>query len=367
MSPENTALKDIFFSEDFIVRLAGDLAAVCPDFERDAFLDCALSEGLSDMALKEKMHHVTVCLHDVLPEEYAETLRLLLAVAPNYPTFDGMVFSDYVGRYGLHDWDLSLPALRELTRYVSAELAIRPFLRHDHRRAMPTLYEWASDADPAVRRLASEGSRPRLPWGMALPAFKRDPSPVLPILERLKDDPSEDVRRSVANNLNDIAKDNPDIVLDLAGRWIGTSEEVDRLVKHACRTLLKAGDVRAMRLFGFADPAAVRVSDLAVRPPDPRIGEDIQFSYTLEVQGTEALLLRLEYIMTFARARGKQSSKVFHHREGEFQPGSHTIRKKHSFRDLSTRNHYPGEHRIEIVINGVIKDRISLQLGPAAK
>jgi 3-methyladenine DNA glycosylase AlkC len=365
MSENNTLLKDIYFSEDFVQRLAGDLAEAYPDFDSETFIACALSGGFSELALKEKMRHLTTCLHTTLPPDFAEALPILLAVAPGFPDFDGMVFSDYVAVYGLDDWDRSLPALRELTRTISAEFAIRPFLRHDPRRAMPYLVEWAADPDPAVRRLASEGCRPRLPWGMALPAFKRDPAPVLPILEKLKDDPSEDVRRSVANNLNDISKDNPQIVLEVAERWSGDSEEVDRVVKHACRTLLKSGDVRAMRLFGFAEPSAVRISGLAVDPPEPLIGDDIYFSYTLHVEAVAPLLLRLEYIMTFARARGKTSNKVFFLREGEFQPGTQEIRKKHSFRDLSTRKHYPGKHMIEIVVNGVIKSKISLQLLPA--
>jgi 3-methyladenine DNA glycosylase AlkC len=297
-----------------------------------------------------------------LPGDYAQALALLLQVAPEFPGFDGMVFSDYAALYGLHDWDRTLPALRAFTCFISAEFAIRPFINMDHQRILPFLYELAGDPDPAVRRLASEGSRPRLPWAEALPAFKVDPSPILPILEKLKADPSEDVRRSVANNLNDIAKDNPQIVLEIAERWYGESAEVDWVVKHACRTLLKAGDKRAMRLFGFADPAQVQVTKLTFQPAELSIGDDLVFDYELNVQTAEPRLLRLEYAVNFVRLKGKSSRKVFFHRETEFAPGLHTISKKHSFRDLSTRTHYPGDHLFEIIVNGVVKARGSVKL-----
>ena len=357
MTTDNPLLKDIFFTPQFFEQLAGELAVLYPPFDRAAFLSCATGGGFEEMALKQKMRHTTECLHTVLPNDYAQALAFLLQVAPHFRGFDGLVFSDYAALYGLHDWERSLPALREFTRTISAEFAIRPFLNQDPARALPYLYELAGDPDPAVRRLASEGSRPRLPWGEALPAFKQDPSPILPILEKLKDDPSEDVRRSVANNLNDIAKDNPQVVLDTAERWYGRSAEVDWVVKHACRTLLKAGNVRAMRLFGFADPAAIQVSDLAFEPERLAIGEDLVFSYALDVQTAEPELLRLEYAVLFIRANGKTSRKVFHQRETEFAPGRHTISKKHSFRDLSTRKHYPGEHGFEIIVNGVVKEQ----------
>jgi 3-methyladenine DNA glycosylase AlkC len=364
MTTDNPRLKDIFFTKQFFEQLAGELAALYPPFDRAAFMSCALGDGFEDMALKQKMRHTTECLHALLPDDYAQALSILLAVAPNHASFDGMVFSDYVACYGLHDWDLSLPALREMTRTISAEFAIRPFLRDDPQRALAYLYEWAEDSDPGVRRLASEGSRPRLPWGIGLPAFKTDPTPILSILEQLKDDASEDVRRSVANNLNDIAKDNPAIVLDIAERWYGQSEEVDRLVRHACRTLLKAGNLRAMRLFGFAEPADVHIKNLVLDPRELAVGEDIVISYDLEVDTAESLPLRLEYAIIFARSGGKTSRKVFHHRESEFAPGRHAIRKKHSFRDLSTRKHYAGEQGIEIIVNGVVKGRGVVRLLP---
>jgi 3-methyladenine DNA glycosylase AlkC len=362
MANDNPLLKDMYFTAEFAQRLATDLSAADVPFDEAGFLSCVQGEGFAELSLKQKMRHITGCLHAALTDDYAQTLPALLAVAPAYASFDGMVFSDYVACYGLDDWDRSLPALRELTRYISAEFAIRPFLDADPDRALPYLYQWAADPDPAVRRLASEGSRPRLPWGMALNGFKRDPAPILPILEQLKDDPSEVVRRSVANNLNDIAKDNPDIVLDIAESWYGESEEIDRVVKHACRTLLKRGDIRAMRLFGFGEPGNITVNDLSFTPDVLAIGEDLVVTYELVVKTAAPALLRLEYAVVFAKARGKTSRKVFHQREAEFAPGSHQIRKKHSFRDLSTRKHYPGQHLFEIIVNGIVKGRGSVEL-----
>jgi len=359
---DNPLLKDLYFTDSFLQSLADDLAQREPDFDRRAFLACCRGSGFEAMVLMNKMRHITGCLHAHVPGDYAAVLELFLEIAPAYTGFDGLVFSDYVAQYGRDDWERSLPALRELTRVVSAEFAIRPFLRQDAQRAVPTLYEWAGDPDPAVRRLASEGSRPRLPWGMALTVFKRDPSPILPILARLRADPSEDVRRSVANNLNDIAKDHPELVLDLAYEWLGESEEVNRLVKHACRTLLKAGDTRAMRLFGFADPAQVQVAGLAVDPPQPSIGDSVFFGYDLLVETERPAQLRLEYALTFARGGERSSRKVFFQREATFEPGRHSVKKKHSFRNLSTRKHYPGAHVLEIIVNGVIMATLEFEL-----
>jgi hypothetical protein len=200
---------------------------------------------------------------------------------------------------------------------------------------------------------------------MALPIFKKDPGPILAILENLKDDPSESVRRSVANNLNDISKDNPHVTLQVCERWIGRSDRTDWIVKHACRTLLKRGDGRALSLFGYSDPALLRITSLEISDNRPNIGDTVQFSFVLEVEGKRESRVRLEYAVHFIKARGKASKKVFKIMEGNYAPGSHRFSRKLSFVDLSTRKHYPGEHRITIIANGEEKAEICLSLLPA--
>jgi 3-methyladenine DNA glycosylase AlkC len=301
-------------------------------------------------------------LHETLPNDYATALEILKQVAPAFSGFDAMVFPDYVECYGLEHWDLSLPALALFTTLCSSEFAIRPFIAQDPELAMATMREWAKDESEHVRRLASEGCRPRLPWATALPVFKKDPSLILPILETLKEDEAEYVRKSVANNLNDISKDHPDLVLDICERWYGHSEHTDWIVKHACRTMLKAANRRAMMLFGFGDPTHISVHKLNLGEGAICIGDDLPFTFELSVDGDKACLVRLEMGVTYAKARGKQSTKIFQIKEASFDPGRHPIRRKHSFRDLSTRKHYSGRHQISIIVNGVEKATAGFEL-----
>ncbi|MDH4209126.1 MAG: DNA alkylation repair protein, partial [Anaerolineae bacterium] len=270
-------LKDLFFTASFISQLGEALHRACSDFDRDNFSSLVFDASWERRELKERMRHVTQCLHQTLGKEYPEALGILREIAPSFTGFDTMVFPDYVQCYGLDHWDLSLPALAFFTTLCSSEYAIRPFLDQDPQRAMQYLHTWAEDENEHVRRLASEGCRPRLPWGMALPRFKQDPSPILPVLEKLKDDPSEYVRKSVANNLNDISKDHPELVLDICERWYGHTANTDWIVKHACRGLLKAGHRRAMHLFGFADIDNVAVHNLTLDRRALSIGEELHF------------------------------------------------------------------------------------------
>jgi 3-methyladenine DNA glycosylase AlkC len=257
--------------------------------------------------------------------------------------------------YGLDNWDISIPALALFTQYSSSEFAIRPFLAKDPKKGMGHMLQWAKDENPHLRRLASEGCRPRLPWAMALSGFKKDPTPILPILETLKDDPSEYVRMSVANNLNDISKDHPGLVLEISEKWLGQSKNTDWIVKRACRTLLKEGNTQALLLFGFGDPGHIDVKKLTFSTPSLTIGDDFRFTFEMSFESDEEFRIRLEYGIDFVKANGKLSRKIFQIREASFEPGTHTISRKHSFQDLSTRKHYPGQHRMAIIVNGVEK------------
>jgi 3-methyladenine DNA glycosylase AlkC len=286
----------------------------------------------------------------------------LVAIVPKVTGFEAIVLPDYVEVYGQDHWDVSLPALKELTKCGSSEFAIRPFLNKDLKKAMHFMNSLADDEDFKVRRFASEGCRPRLPWASGVPALKKDPSMILPILEKLKDDPEECVRKSVANNLNDISKDHPDLVLDICERWQGNSINTDWIIKHACRTLLKQGNKRAMLLFGFANPELMYVEKLSFSESSPKIGNDITFSFDLNLRTRKKQKVRLEYVVHFVKANGKNSPKVFQIKEVEMNPGVHIIIKKHSFRNMSTRKHYPGKHRFDIVVNGVTKALADIEL-----
>jgi 3-methyladenine DNA glycosylase AlkC len=355
-------LKDMFLTTSSVKAFAETLKRFDPGFDKKRFIVLTLDEDFENRELMDRMRHITRCLHEMLPESYKKALAVLKKAAPHVRGMEAICLPEYVGLYGLDHRDASLEALTLFTKHSSSEFAIRPFILEDPKHAMAFMKKAAKDRNPKVRRLASEGCRPRLPWAQALPAFKKDPTPILPVLELLKDDESDFVRNSVANNLNDISKDHPDLVLRVCKKWLGKSDRADWIVKHACRGMLKAGDSRAMTLFGFGDPKQIEVPRLSLDKKKPSIGEKVELTFTVRVDAKKACLLRLEYAVYFTRAGGAESKKVFKIGERTLPPGAHVVTKRHSFADQSTRKHYPGPHKIAIIVNGVEKARKSFEL-----
>lgn len=346
-----TLLKD-YYDRPFLRRLAAALATEAPAFDGDGFVRATLAAGWADLALKQRMRRISTLLGQRLPGAYAAQLGVLERIAPQFTGLTALLFPDFVEVHGLATPARSLKALARFTRYSSSEFAIRPFLVRDVDGTMAQMRRWATDDNEHVRRLASEGCRPRLPWGMALPVFKRDPRPVLEVLERLKADPSDYVRRSVANNLNDIAKDHPDVLLDVARRWHGVHQDTDRLLKHACRTLLKRGDSAALALFGFDSAVEAEVRRFALSATRLAIGDRLGFTFEVRHHAAGPVTLRLEYAVEFARPAGRTYRKVFQIGERELAPGWHAFARRHAFLDLSTRTHHPGVHRLTVLVNG---------------
>lgn len=361
-----TPLKELYFTDKFIAELAAVLTEAWPDFPAEKFHAELAAGELQTLELKDKMRLISQSLRATLPDDYPEALRLLRQVAPNFGGFDAMVFPDFVEQYGLDDFDLSMEGLAFFTPLCSSEFGVRPFLAQEPERALAYLRRWAEDANEHLRRLASEGCRPRLPWAGPLRGFIADPAPILPILEKLKGDPALYVRKSVANNLNDISKDHPEIVLEIGERWLGERAETDWIVKQASRTLLKKGNPRAMRLFGFGDPVQVGVADVRWEPERPLINASAQLTFTLQQRAETPLKLRLEYVVHFLKKNGKLSPKVFQISEGLVPPGSRIVTKSHSFEQRSTRTHLPGEQQVAIIVNGVEQARLTFELGPAS-
>lgn len=320
------------------------------DFTRDVFDD-----EWAGRELKRRMRHITHCLHRALPKDFGETVEILLAVAPGFDGLPCLIFPDFVEVYGLDHWDISVPALREFTKYSSSELAVRPFIIQDAGRMMRQMERWSRHKNVHVRRLASEGCRPRLPWAQALPEFKKDPSPILPILENLKRDKEKYVQKSVANNLNDIAKDHPRKVIELTKAWKGESPETDWIVKHGCRTLLKKGNAKALALFGFSDANGIDIKNLKVGKASLKIGDNLAFSFELRIKGKKARQARLEYGIDFVKSNGSRNRKIFKIGEKKFAPGEYNYSRNQSFKNFTTRKHYPGKHALSVIINGVEK------------
>ncbi len=344
-------LKNLY-NKQLITNLSNEISNRYPEFEKKAFAQLVFDKNWKDKELKQRMRHIAECLHQHLPADYIEAINILKPVSTQFNGFEHMFFQDYVECYGLDNFVTSMPALEHFTKFASSEFAVRAFILQDEKRMMKQMLQWAKSDNHHVRRLATEGCRPRLPWAIALPAFKKNPQPVLKILKTLMQDDSEYVRRSVANNLNDISKDNPEIVLQWAEKWLGDNKETDRLIKHACRSLLKQGDVRALSLFGFSDARHITVKKFAVQA-EVTLGEKLHFSFLLKSQSAPLGPCRIEFAIDFMKANGKQSRKIFKIAEGDYAEKEKQISKYFSFKEISTRKYYTGAHRLTIVVNGV--------------
>jgi 3-methyladenine DNA glycosylase AlkC len=365
-------IKDLF-NEQTVGALAGAVHATYDAFDQETFLARVFDADWPGRELKQRIRHITVVLHDLLPEDYRAALDVLCQAMPAVEGIVQWVFTDYVEVYGLDDWEASIPVLEAFTQRMSAEFAIRPFIVRYPERTLAQMLAWAGHEDAEVRRLASEGCRPRLPWGIRLQDLVADPSPILPILERLKDDESESVRRSVANNLNDISKDHPAVVLDLLRRWqAGAADDARSQVRwitgHALRTLVKQGHPEALELLGYGSAGEIAMHNLAVEPQSIHIGEQVTLSFDVESLAEEPLNLMIDYVVYHMRANGQLSPKVFKLTKRTIQPGEVLhIEKVHSFAPVTTRKYYPGEHAIEPKINGRLFGREGFVILSAAK
>ena len=362
---ENYALKDMF-NPDTVGKLSKAVAAASPGFPETAFLKGVFDQEWDQRALKERVRHITLTLGSHLPEDYQEALEILKTALPNLGQqgFEKMVFPDFVEIYGLEDWHNSIPALEFFTQHVSAEFAIRHFITRYPEETLDQMLIWTNHSHPGVRRLASEGCRPRLPWGMGLKTLQKDPTPILPILEILKDDAREEIRRSVANNLNDISKDHPEIVLEILNKWQDSGDKNrTRLIKHALRTLLKSGHPRALELLGFSSSPEIIIKNISLEPKKISLGKSVQFSFEIISTGDAEQRLMIDYIVHFLRANGKQNPKVFKLSQKTIQSGERIqVTKKHSFQHITTRKYYPGKQTFQPQVNGQVFDPIDLIL-----
>jgi 3-methyladenine DNA glycosylase AlkC len=362
-------LKNIY-NPTFLDQVVQEVKQVYPVFDARTFLRLVFDEKWPQLELKQRIRHISHCFRAVLPSVYADALKVLSATAQHITQRDGDklnfewgILPDFVEAFGVDEPDVSIPALETLTRLSSAEFAVRPFLLRYPERMYAQFLSWADHSSPMVRRLASEGFRPRLPWGMGVPVLKRDPAPILLVLEKLKNDPAETVRRSVANNLNDISKEHPDLALSLAKAWYGQNRNTNWVVAHAMRGMLKKGHPEAMQLFGFDSALSVAEVEILELTPSVRIGDRLYFSFALKNTGPEPVIVRLDYAIHYLTSTGKISRKVF--KINSFTLATRqvaTFEKNQRFQDFTTRKHYPGSHCIEILVNGKIMASATFQV-----
>lgn len=363
------AFKNLF-NESFLDRFTKDLTRVLVDFDAHEFVAQVADEEWENREYKQRVAHMASVLKRFLPADYKEAIAKIIELLehvertmPDFARIDdtrfgltleyGPVLDNYVEQYGLDDYETSVRAIERITQFTSCEFVTHAFIVRYPEAMMAQMLAWSEHPHWGVRRLASEGCRPRLPWAMALPALKRNPAPIIPILENLKNDPARSVRLSVANNLNDIAKDHPEAVVALAKKWVGSSKEVDWVVKHGCRTLLKQGNADVMGLFGLGPAENIRVENFQITTPVVRVGNSLVFRFDLSNNAAESMKLRLEYGIYYQKANGTLSRKVHKISEKEYAANtSKQVTRKHSFKVVTTRKFHPGRHQVAVIVNG---------------
>ncbi len=368
--PEFPLLKNMI-DRQLVQQIADRIAVVHPAFDRDGFLTAVMT-ALESLELKQRFAWIADKLREYLPADYPTALDLLLRILDDADSrfepiedagFRLLPIPTFVYRHGLGHLEASLDAMYVITRHTSCEAAIRPYIIQYPQATLARLHEWALDDDEHVRRLVSEGSRPRLPWWPQLTDLIADPSPSLALLERLKDDPSLYVRRSVANHLNDIGKDHPELLLERMEAWSqGASEERLWLINHALRSLVKRGDPRALAILGYGE-AQVELSALELTPAVLHFGDELKFSFELRNCGDKTQNLMIDFLMHFLKANGSTAPKVFKLKKLSLAPGEPvSIKKKMAIRPISTRKYYPGRQRLEIQVNGRILGGVDFEL-----
>ncbi|MDV8024948.1 DNA alkylation repair protein [Rhodococcus sp. IEGM 1330] len=318
-------------------------------------------DRLGPLALRERADLLRDALLAGMPGDYTEFARTIRLAAED-PDFQGWSIWPVTSAVALKAvdeqtsaaFDDGMSLLAELTGRLSSEFAIRTFLRADADRALEIALEWTQSSDAHVRRLASEGTRPYLPWSVRVPDLLARPGVTVPILDELYRDDSDYVRRSVANHLNDFSRDVPDLVVRSAARWLDEPDaNTDQLVRHALRTVIKNGNTDALALLGFA-PADLEVDGPTLDAVELRIGDSVHFDASIRNVGTEPAKVAIDYIVHHTKANGGMTGKTFKLTTKTIAPGeSIDVARQHSFRTLTTRKYYPGPHSIELQINGV--------------
>ncbi|MDR2351782.1 MAG: DNA alkylation repair protein [Deltaproteobacteria bacterium] len=355
-------------SEKFVENLGNAIKKIYKSFRADKFKENVLETPFLDFPLKQRIRRITDCLTKFLPLNYKEAVSILQKIHHKFTGLPGLVFPDFVTQNGVssENFIISMLALENFTIYSSSEFAIRSFILFDQEKTLKWVKKWSKDPRENVRRLSSEGIRPRLPWREHIVSFREDPGPVLEILENLMDDPSLFVRKSVGNNLNDISKDHRDLFYDFAKKWLGYSESADWILKKGARTLLKEKDKEILKLFGYRPTSAgrkktIETINFSVTPERIKIGEKTELFY--EIESKKEGLVRLEYILRYPTKGGKHGEKIFFLTEKNLSPKEILKGKRLlTFKDMTIRKQVPGIQELTLIANGEILGKITLQL-----
>jgi len=349
------------FDRAHLIRTADALQACYPAFDRKRYL--AVFPRLESLAMKARVRVLREELHDLLPQDYPNAVAVLLKAVGSgrLKGFDVWPMAEFIQTYGMDDLSVSLDALRTITTVFTSEWAIRPFIKKHPKETLRFLLACAQDSHTDIRRWASEGTRPRLPWGERLHDFIEDPTPAIPILEALRFDDELFVRKSVANHLNDIAKDHPDLAIRLLRTWKKDAAakhhgNIDWIIRRSMRTLIKDGHPEALSLLGISSDADVEVSRLKLSAGKIRLGETLTWSFIITSLGTRDQRLIVDYRIHFVRANGSSAIKVFKLKNVTISPGQTLeIAKSHHLKEITTREYYDGIHSLDIQVNGKVR------------
>lgn len=366
---QNFSLKDQLFNADKTRYLASLFSDATASFDAKAF-EAQVMSRLLELELKERMAWIATCLQQAVPGDLPTIAPIVLQALPppldpgkTDDDFGDFIFAplgDWVVAVGLDHPELALDVIEELTQRFSMEWAIRPFLNAHPEMVLDRMDLWCGHDSYHVRRLVSEGTRPRLPWGQAVGLELADP---LPLLDRLHGDNTRYVTRSVANHLNDITKKDPDLVLDQLRRWRKAGQqdqdELGWMTSHTLRGLVKAGNPEAMKMLGYDPDADIEVSVEVTG--EARIGEALEFDVGLNGAGDQPVLV--DYIIHFQRPGGKTSAKVHKLKQAALRSGSLSLSKKHKLKgNATTFKLVPGAHRLEIQVNGRVRAGVDFKL-----
>lgn len=353
-------LKNIY-NDSFFTIFFNALESVVEGFDKNNFMSKVKTTAWEDYELKQRMAHLAQATDSILPADFEQKTEVIFKLIQSLrqlnirdQNLEYIFLADIITLSGLNDFDTSIKAMQYVTQFTSFEFAGRPFFIKYPEQMYDQMLNWTSHENHTVRRFASEGCRPRLPWGMQLKSLVNDPKPIIPILEKLKNDDSEYVRKSVANNLNDISKDHPLLVITLIKDWKGQSKNTDWILKHGARTLLKQGHPEVLKLFGTPQDVICTIQSFKLNKINIVLGEQIEFQFLLKNNASEASFFRIEYVIYFVKSNGSLAKKIFKITEKMLAPNEEILfRKSHKFIDLTTRKHYSGKHKITIVVNGL--------------
>ncbi|MFY8021406.1 MAG: DNA alkylation repair protein [Bacteroidia bacterium] len=344
----------------FYEMLLSTVMDIIPHFNKQSFLKSIFNKEFEQMELKARMKHTSQIFHTHLPNDFPLVARYWIQIAQQLLEkkkqsygLELMFIPDYIETYGIDFLKESTEAFEKITELSSCEFAVRPFIIRYEKQMLKKLLKWSKHPNHHVRRLASEGSRPRLPWAIALNQFKKDPRPLLAILTQLKNDPSEYVRKSVSNHLNDISKDHPSILYQTIEAWKGKSKETDALLKHASRTLLKKGDATILKYFHYHDHPELICDEFEIENKRIKIGDSLRFSFRLSNNSKKSVIARIEYGIHYLRSNGSHGLKVFKISERELAAAEVLhVKRAQSFRVITTKTFYTGTQKLSIIING---------------